>query len=48
MTGLLALVAAALFAGAALYVSFAEQPARLKLEDRALLGECVPPIRAAR
>jgi len=33
---------AALFAGAALYVSVAEQPARLALEPRPLLKEFVP------
>lgn len=37
MTGLLALMTAALFAGADIYISAAEHPARLKLEDRPLL-----------
>jgi len=45
--GLLALTLASLFTGAALYVSVAEHPARLKLEDGPLLTEWKPSYEAA-
>src|SRR6202048_4377700 len=39
LAGGLALAIAAVFTGAAIYVSIAEQPARLQLDNRSLLAE---------
>lgn len=47
LKALLALVAAAMFAGGALYVSLAEHPARMRLDDRGALGQWGPSHRWA-
>ena len=47
LLGLSALISATLFTGVALYISFVEHPARLRLSDAALLAQWQPSYKAA-